>query len=159
MKVRAGFVSNSSSSSFIVGAAEGRTTAYVAYQMIRLLYNDRGNWGMKEEDYRAWQLKLNRALHYLTRHFDLDVPIMFPWSCNYETYIWRNKDGAFCVDTCNNDPWDNVLKDVKWMDEDEMSSRHARPSRFLEMGELRVRNADFYHQELLKRLEGYKKEK
>ena len=165
MKVRSGFVSNSSSSSFIVDQAEGRTTAYIAYQMIRMLWQDRGNWGLTKKEYKEHQRSLLRAIHYLQRHFDLDVPIMFPWSCNYETFIWRNKDGAFCVDTCNNDPWDNTLKDIMWMDEEEMSLKHDRPPKFLEMKEIRVRNSDFYHQELLKyhqellkRLEGYKQE-
>lgn len=47
---------------------------------------------------------LNSAMRWLINNEEFDGPVMFPWSTNYETWIWKN-DLGICVDTCNNHEW------------------------------------------------------
>jgi hypothetical protein len=62
----------------------------------------------------------DKALDFLFSDLDFDEPIMFPWSINEDTYIWKNSTGQICVDTCNNHPWEDEIRhtrvgdDWKW---------------------------------------------
>lgn len=97
MKIRSGFVSNSSSSSFIVGApGEDVTTAAVAEAMLMVIAEDYGD----HENNDA-------ALKWARAHPKFDSPILIPWTCNYETYIWKNANGV-CIDTCHNHDWSTL---------------------------------------------------
>lgn len=113
MKVRNGFVSNSSSSSFLVNDRGIKTIGECAYCMIGLIaqrYNER-EWDFSPA--------FVYALYWLEQNTQYDDPIMFPWSINEETWIWKNNKGI-CVDTCNNHPWYDVIEylsageDWKW---------------------------------------------
>jgi len=97
MKIRSGFVSNSSSSSFILN--HPMTTAEVATIM---LYEVKKDW-MSYPD-PSIPDNFQDAISWLKDNQNYDEPILFPWSCNYETFIWRNTRGI-CVDTCNNHSW------------------------------------------------------
>lgn len=101
MKIRSGFVSNSSSSSFIMNA-KASTTAQVAiimmYQM-KYEWTTRDWWG----DYETPQ-EFSDALAWLEENEDFNGPIMLPWSCNYESFIWVDGDNIY-IDTCNNHDW------------------------------------------------------
>lgn len=103
MKVRLGFVSNSSSSSFLVNDRGIKTIGECAFVMISLVAQEiKGS----ESDFSSW--KFDSALKWLEENVGYDEPIMFPWSVNFETWIWRN-NGGICVDTCNNHPWYEAL--------------------------------------------------
>lgn len=91
MKVRTGFVSNSSSSSFVIKEPEIKTTAECAYWMLTFI--DLGN----DSD-------IEYAISWLLENLDYDEPIMFPWSINFETWIQKT-DKGICVETCNNHQW------------------------------------------------------
>jgi hypothetical protein len=137
MKTRQGFVSNSSSSSFIVTASEicsptiALTTAVVAIEMLDVLLKDRYYWWYSQlvNTPSNTQLFLPNidpekdpvysAILYLTKKISYDGPITFPWSCNYETYIWRDfYSSDIFVDTCDNNPWDTSGLTYFIIDED-----------------------------------------
>jgi hypothetical protein len=106
MKARIGFVSNSSSASFIVLDDSYNTTAKVAAEMIKIVFKDWDEWETGEnftvDDARAGQAKL--ALKWLEEHPDFNGNIYLPWTCNYSTYLWDH-NGHPAADTCNNHYW------------------------------------------------------
>jgi len=89
MKIRQGFVSNSSSSSFVIEAANKQTVLSVAFDMVPAR-----NWDNRDTELQEKLLSFNG---------DPDTPIAFK-SCNYDTFIIKEKNLIF-VDTCNNHPW------------------------------------------------------
>lgn len=100
MKIRNGFVSNSSSSSFIIRKSEMfPDTITIAENMIKDLikdYNDYGHEYYCERD-------IIQNIKYLKDKYP-NVPIMFN-STNYDTYIMDIGEGYFYIDTCNNTNW------------------------------------------------------
>lgn len=93
MKVRIGFVSNSSSSSFVIPKKEYSSVFDLAKKMIPS---------------RDWQDSDNELIRKIEeseiRGMDKNTSICFQ-SCNYETYIVLYKD-YYLVSTCNNHSWD-----------------------------------------------------
>jgi len=98
MKIRKGFVSNSSSSSFIV---EGDSTiAQIALMMMYEIKHDWETYGSEWEKPPSFYA----ALGWISENLDNDEPILIPWSTNYETFIWK-VDNCIRVSTCNNHDW------------------------------------------------------
>ena len=97
MKIRKGFVSNSSSSSFIIPTLDLRegdglsTTSDVAKYMIGC--RDRPDWDNDE-----LISKLDKAIK--DKKIDKDGEICFH-TCNYDTYIIKRNERIY-IDTCNN---------------------------------------------------------
>jgi hypothetical protein len=102
MKIRTGFVSNSSSSSFIIRGTA--STHEVAKKMYLIMI----------EDYKEFEYKLPREHEEVMKWFDknigFDDPIIIPWTINYETFIWKTNSGV-SVSTCNNIVWDDLHDD------------------------------------------------
>lgn len=108
MKTRNGFVSNSSSSSFIVSTKDFDSPLDVAMYMITIRRDKRleenGQWSAASAAYNEELIaeidEIKRSAINYRR-----LPVHFN-SCNYDTYIAAFRDG-FHVSTCNNEPWDN----------------------------------------------------
>jgi len=116
MKIRNGFVSNSSSSSFIVSA---KSSMEVYLKMIGLVYNE-----YKEIDNGAWWKHHHEenVMRFEESHDDkFNEGILIPFTCNYETYIFPAQNGQCYVETCNNHPWEEAFPD---MFEDDSEYRH-----------------------------------
>lgn len=105
MKIRNGFVSNSSSSSFILNA-DGNTVRDIALLMI-----PQRNW---PNDY-----DLISRIQKLT--CDPDLPITFS-TCNYDTFIIKIGKYIY-VNTCHNHDFDEVLGKFKVRDIDTVKER------------------------------------
>lgn len=117
MKIRNGFISNSSSSSFIL---ERRTVYQVASYMLERVINDSRDIdfdapkrkltksqqkAQKEEEaqYRMWERNLRKAAK-MQDVKDGKIGVVMP-SCNYETYIIK-KDDLIYISTSHNHEWD-----------------------------------------------------
>jgi len=99
MKIRNGFVSNSSSSSFIVA----NTISILSRSMLKTVLDDFGyDKRRKYKTYEKWNKNLRNAL----RRKDVKegrLGITMP-SCNFDTYIIY-KEGNCYISTCNNYQW------------------------------------------------------
>lgn len=105
MKIRNGFVSNSSSSSFVV-KAKSSMEAY--YKMLKAYNEDQNaSWGC---DGRSDDKFIN------THNIDFNGGIFIPYTCNYETYIYPSDNGECHVETCNNHDWSDII--LRYVDED-----------------------------------------
>ncbi len=110
MKVRNGFVSNSSSSSFVV--TKDMTTGQVFRDFVwaKMKYNaEMGNYIDENEGEVKHRQSLQYCLEWSKQNLDYDKPLIFPYSCNYDTKIWRSKDNTIHVATCNNDCYTNYI--------------------------------------------------
>lgn len=92
MKVRNGFVSNSSSSSFIISNKKFATVSDLAKYMIKQKMQDEGS--------NKYDKLLIKNLSKIDKNRNMSFP-----SCNYDTYI-RKVGDCYLVATCNNTYWD-----------------------------------------------------
>lgn len=109
MKVRQGFVSNSSSASFVLDVSKYDSTFSIAYDMI----GARG-WCTDKETIQT--------LQEFAETRDSDMPLSFR-TCNYDTYITR-VGPSYLVSACNNHSFHEVLDGrvyVEGMSKSEMS--------------------------------------
>lgn len=122
MKIRSGFVSNSSSSSFIVNTSD---TGKLALDMLKIQINewkgyienarnDRFNTERREH-LRILEKYMKRLEKYIEDNQGKPIFIHFP-SCNYDTYIMPTEDGRCYVATCNNTDWEDAINSSNSID-------------------------------------------
>jgi len=98
MKIRNGFVSNSSSSSFIISTECFPTVRSLATYMLKQKINE------YQHDPDVEFKKLDKLYIKRLKKIDENQAVSFP-SCNYDTYIKKVGD-CYLVSTCNNTDWD-----------------------------------------------------
>ena len=113
MKTRSGFVSNSSSSSFII-LDKKMTTFQFAAMAMELVQQD---W--KELDNGKDHPYYEKTMALLKGYQELDIPVFIPWTCNYPTFIYRGSDNRIRVHTCHNHPWQDLDIYIEDMTQDE----------------------------------------
>jgi len=107
MKIRKGFVSNSSSANFIVDSTF-KTVFDLAKEMLRIRDLDRTDMTDAEKRKHLTETaSINRAIR---DGRDPDTPVYFT-TCNYDTYI-KKVEGYYVVTTCNNHPFVNNLRGI-----------------------------------------------
>ena len=107
MKQRKGFVSNSSSSSFIV---DTNNPIQLAKDMLDILHQQALDFDEPKKDVKTWFTKYRKALDNLTDKLPEGTDGIVLPSCNYDTYIVLDKDYDRClVTTCNNTNWDDIV--------------------------------------------------
>lgn len=102
MKIRNGFVSNSSSSSFILKFDENYPdTLSIAKSMLNDKYAENEANGFSDNIKRS---KIEKYTEALENENDPYMPIYFT-SCNYNTYIVPVSKNYVFIETCNNTNW------------------------------------------------------
>jgi hypothetical protein len=109
MKIRTGFVSNSSSSSFIIGKGHGYADVFAVVEdmLAQFLDHYEGEYDTDDNNwpwYNGHKLALARVREARKAGIDPDTPVLFTTS-NNDTQIWK-KDNKICVYTCNHIRWD-----------------------------------------------------
>ena len=128
MKIRTGFVSNSSSSNFIIDNSYD-TVFDLATNMLEIRNSDSASWGRDEFKNISKAIRAGR---------DLDTPIYFS-TCNYDTFI-KKVLGFYIVTTCNNHPFIHELEGViqcpseikEWLGENNYLTDYDGPLPFTE---------------------------
>jgi len=95
LKIKSDFVTNSSSTSFIVLREE--TTKDVAKKMVDIIFRD------SEYFEKSFMKQIYNTLSKIN-----DENILIPFSINYETFIFRSKTGKIYVETSWNHIWDSL---------------------------------------------------
>lgn len=106
MKLRSGFVSNSSSSSFVISGDAYSGTFDIAEAMLK----ERNDYWEEWKDLKKSGDEDISKLQILRRGKDPNTPLSFR-STNYDTYITKIGNYYF-VSTCNNIPFYNMLDGV-----------------------------------------------
>ena len=130
MKVRYGFVSNSSSSSFVVHNPD-RTTAQTMREMLKLVRAE----GVEERYGKQYINPITKCIIWLQSHPKTDKPLLYPNTCNYETWVYKNKNGDLCIDTCNNHDsnWESMDFDYRNDDNYESDRAFMKSLKFLDL--------------------------
>lgn len=131
MKTRRGFVSNSSSSSFIIPENSGLLTVNVAAQVFEITRTGNDDCGepLSEEEIR-FDNENNRIKVFFLENKQFDGNILIDWTCNYETWIFRNSTNRICISTCNNVDWSRSCFDdegVEYLEE----GHYYKPHNFI----------------------------
>jgi hypothetical protein len=122
MKIRNGFVSNSSSSNFIVGSSSiGYSTLFdLAQDMLLIRNNDFDDY---VENKAQWDEEINAIHKAIKEQRDPNTSIYFH-TCNYNTFIKKIYD-YYVVTSCNNHMFTERLRGIvncpqnvkNWLDE------------------------------------------
>ena len=75
------------------------TTAQIMKEMLLVV---KAEW--KEEKYNI--KLLSKMIKWLTTNSSKDIPLLFPLSCNYETWVFKRPNSKeTIIQTCNNHDW------------------------------------------------------
>lgn len=134
MKIRNGFVSNSSSSSFIVRFSEQYpNTLTIAESMIRNRFDEWREFDEDDEDVTVHpkELQVYKNIERLKNSDHNNIPMFFR-STNNDTYIMAITDKYAYVDTCNNTNWD-VKNDAIYRIPDDLLEMFPNVDRYGEL--------------------------
>jgi hypothetical protein len=141
MKIRTGFVSNSSSSSFIVNA---KSSMEVFNKMVPVIKEDYCSYtGGRSSWYEYQEPKIDRFLKKYPKNYN--GGIIIPFTCNYETYIFPSNEGECLVETCNNHPWNDAFPGVNTYGESDYTHAKDNKTEFVDMATLKKYTAMEYY--------------
>ncbi len=109
MKIRTGYVSNSSSSNFIVSGNDYNTVFELAVAMLEIRNRDSD---LTYEQKEKWSNEIKQIAYAVDHGRDPDSAISFP-TCNYDTFI-KKVCGNYIVTSCKNEPFKQNLEGTMW---------------------------------------------
>jgi len=112
MKMRYGFVSNSSSSSFIINNA---SVEDIATRMLNVVIQEFEDWDNVTDEEKALHVTWKKNLLNAFKNDSVkngDIGITMP-SCNYNTYIAKKGDDVY-ISTSGNHYWGDISNDASY---------------------------------------------
>ena len=159
MKIRNGFVSNSSSSSFILMFDEiYPDTVSIAESMLRNKFEEWDDYGRDKGDEQFEKKVFKNLEKFKEKHYDANTPMFFK-STNYDTYILPITENYVLIETCNNTQWDvaddacmfrELPKEI--LDKYPQSEGHGRSENYITSGE---KDSDGYGINVIYNIEYY----
>jgi len=138
VRVRLDFVTNSSSTSFII---RYNTPIKVARKMLRIFYAE---W---KESWKKTHPSKRRVNKFLKRNKRFEGNIIIPWTTNYTTYIYRDWFHVR-VDTCNNTHWEQEgLKTSGYIDTNKEGYDLCNKTLFLDLDDFKTKSGLQRHNE------------
>lgn len=145
MKIRNGFVSNSSSSSFLLKA---NSTMEIFCRMLPLLKKD---YEFDDEAVSAWnKYHAPRIEKFLKKYpKDFNGGIRIPFTCNFETYIYPVDGGESYIETCNNIDWSEIFASNELTDLDDCD-RYGNDeiTQFVDVSTLKTNTSKGFYKEM-----------
>ena len=140
MKIRSGFVSNSSSSSFCISEDAYENVFEVALAMIPIR-----DW----PDDKKLMAKIRKAMGQggkkSKKSIDPNTPICFT-SCNEDTHIFKH-EGYYFVSTCHNHPFMDALEGQTYPPKELQEEMHIDDCWFEELWSRLFMHGDFWYPE------------
>lgn len=114
MKARLGFVSNSSTASFIADLEVYNSVLSLAKKMLKVIIEDE-DWLLHDEEELDYYQNLLKKFKMAEKNgLDPNMPVMFH-TLNFETFIVKKEDGYY-VDTDSNTVWDDFMEGLDFLD-------------------------------------------
>ena len=107
MKIRTGFVSNSSTASFVADLDIYGSVITLAKKMLKIIIEDEDGLLQDKDELNYYKKLLKKLKKAEKLGINPDTPVMFH-SINFITFIVKKEDG-YHVDTDNNTVWDDFM--------------------------------------------------
>ncbi len=128
MKTKLDFVTNSSSSSFIF-TDKDLTIKEATLKMLDLIVKEYCEYFDGTTKKYTWFASAKKKL----KKIDPNTNIVFPWSTNYETYLYRDSNGNIRVDTCNNHHWEDLPFEIRDVNEFDNEYKNSLNKNFFDL--------------------------